>query len=187
MRRLKEKHCYVAANLQAELRRVQSESPGFMERQLELPDGTCLAVGDERFRCAEALFRPMLAGLEAQGLHQLAYGAIKKCEVDLHRGLAGHVVLTGGTMLLPGMAERMQQELQAFVPPSLPTRVSLHPQPLYSAFAGGSIAASMSDMVSKWITREEYMEHGMMLLQQRCPCLLEASEQASLLASRAGG
>jgi len=186
LRQFKEEHSYVALDFKEELNRARSDSLGF-ERSMELPDGTLLAAGSERFRCAEALFQPLLAGIEAQGLHQMTHGAFKKCEVDLQRGLARNVVLTGGTMQLPGMEERMRQELQTVLPLSLQVKVSRHPLPLYSAFAGGSITASMSDMVEKWTTREDYLECGLAALERCCPWSLHAHELARRVAPRAGG
>jgi hypothetical protein len=43
-----------------------------------LPDGRVLELGPERFRAAEALFRPDLLGLEWPGLHELVAASIKR-------------------------------------------------------------------------------------------------------------
>lgn len=119
------------------------------------------------------------------GLHELAYQAITKTEVDLHRQLAKNVILAGGTMQMPGMEARMQQELRSLLPVSVPAKATLLEQPQYSAFVGGSITASMCSMEPRWVTRPEYMEIGLAAIQRRCPCLLEAGEQAGMHACRA--
>ena len=36
-------------------------------------DGQVITVGNERFRCPEALFNPAVLGLEASGIHEMTY------------------------------------------------------------------------------------------------------------------
>jgi actin len=40
-------------------------------------------LGSERFRCPEALFQPSLLGSEADGIQEIVYKYIMKCDVDL--------------------------------------------------------------------------------------------------------
>jgi actin len=42
-------------------------------------------VGNERFRCPEALFNPAVLGLEAEGVHAMTYNSIMKCDVDVRK------------------------------------------------------------------------------------------------------
>ena len=39
-----------------------------LEKNYELPDGEVITVGNERFRCAEAIFNPSLLGINSVGL-----------------------------------------------------------------------------------------------------------------------
>jgi len=64
-----------------------------------------------RFRAPEALFQPSFLGLEAAGIHETTYNSIFKCDLDIRRDLYGNVVLSGGTTMYPGIADRMQKEL----------------------------------------------------------------------------
>lgn len=41
----------------------------------------------------------------------LRYNSIFKCDLDIRRDLYGNVVLSGGTTMFPGIADRMQKEL----------------------------------------------------------------------------
>jgi actin-related protein len=41
-----------------------------------------ITIGNERFRCPEALFQPSFLGMEAAGIHETTYNSIMKCDVD---------------------------------------------------------------------------------------------------------
>ncbi|KAG9473042.1 hypothetical protein GDO78_015321 [Eleutherodactylus coqui] len=58
---IKEKLCYVAEDIDAELRKKLQE----VEDEYKLPDGNVIKVHNQRFRCPEALFAPDNIGIEA--------------------------------------------------------------------------------------------------------------------------
>merc|ERR1711969_119023 len=108
---------YVAEDYDAELGKADTSSD--LEKNYELPDGQVITVGAERFRCAEVLFKPNLIGKESDGIDKLAYESIMKCDVDIRRDLYTNTVLSGGTTMFPGIADRMQKEITALAPSTM--------------------------------------------------------------------
>lgn len=51
------------------------------------------------------------------------YNSIYKCDLDIRRDLYGNVVLSGGTTMYPGIADRMQKELTSMSPSSMKVRL----------------------------------------------------------------
>merc|ERR1711988_1177411 len=84
-----------------------------LEKNYELPDGQMITIGNERFRCPEVLFKPNLIGKEAEGIHKTTYNSIMKCDVDIRKDLYGNIVLSEGTTMFDGIADRMEKEIKA--------------------------------------------------------------------------
>ena len=94
----------------------EAEESSACEKNYELPDGRKILVGSERFRCAEVLFTPRLAGHDLDGVHQYCYDSVNSCEEAVRADLFANIVLTGGSTLFEGMTERLWREMHALVP-----------------------------------------------------------------------
>ncbi|XP_013120046.1 uncharacterized protein LOC100698705 isoform X1 [Oreochromis niloticus] len=167
VREMKEKCCCVALNYEDELSRGQSSC---REMHYTMPDGQIITLGTERFRAPEILFKPELIGRDHYGMHESIYRSILSTDIDLRRCFLGNIVLSGGNTLLPGLPERLQDEIKGLLPSDMGGSVCVtSPKDRDSSvWRGGAVLANMPTFTSAWIGREEYEEYGPQIVFRKC-------------------
>lgn len=169
VRNMKEKLCFVAPHKEWTIKDSSSDKS---EKEYRLPDGNCVTIGDEQFRCPEAMFQPSLFEIDAPSIQDMANQTILKCDDSLEgsiRGeMYGNIVLEGGSTLFPGFQERIAKEIVDQVPSSAKVNVVAMENRRRLSWTGGSILASLSTFQDMWITRKEYNESGSSIIHQKC-------------------
>lgn len=166
VRDIKETICYVVGDFDAAEKEAKESHA--CEKNYELPDGRKILIGKERFECPEIMFQPSKAGMQLEGIHNYCYDSVMKCDTDVRKDLFQNIILSGGSTLFEGLAERMWSEIHNLAPTNVRIKVMAPPERKYSVWLGGSILASLSTFQTMWITKGEYDESGPNIIHRKC-------------------
>lgn len=136
-------------------------------------DGQIITIGTERFRAPEILFQPNLIGLSMWGVHDALFDSIRRCtdDYDLRKEMYGNIILSGGSTMFYGTAERMITEMTAKAPSSCRVKIGNKDEREKRkclSYIGGAIMASQSSFTELLITADEYEEYGPSIVHRRC-------------------
>jgi len=176
VRIMKEKLCYVGYDIEQE-QKLALETTVLVE-SYTLPDGRVIKVGGERFEAPEALFQPHLINVEGVGVAELLFNTIQAADIDTRPEFYKHIVLSGGSTMYPGLPSRLERELkQLYLERVLrgereklskfKIRIEDPPRRKHMVFMGGAVLADiMKDRDNFWMTRKEYQEKGMRVMEK---------------------
>jgi actin-related protein len=91
--RIKEELCYVALDFDKEM------ASGAQEERFALPDEQLLHISSERFEGPEVLFQTHLIGKKSAGVHETAYNAVMRCDLDIRLELYSNIILVSTNQL----------------------------------------------------------------------------------------
>ncbi|XP_038071385.1 actin, muscle-like [Patiria miniata] len=169
-REIKEQMCRLALNFQPEMARLASDPS--LAKDYRLPDSKVITVSKEQLQCPEALLRPLVMGINAPGLCQLAVDSIEKCESSLREDMYANIVLSGGSSLFPGLADRLKLEVERHLEQSTTgapeVNIVAPPDRRYSSWMGGAILPTLPTFRHIWVSRQEYQESGPGIVHQKC-------------------
>ncbi len=176
VRQIKEKHCYVAYDINEE-RKLALETTCLMET-FTLPDGRVIKLGRERFEAPEALFTPSLIDCEKPGMADMLFEMIQAADIDTRTSYYKQIVLSGGSSMYPGLPSRLEKNLrERYLKEVLDgnqdrmkkvtIRIEDPPRRKHMVFLGGSVLADiMKDNQKFWMTKREYDEQGLRIIDK---------------------
>lgn len=141
----------------------------------ELPDGTTVELGGERCRIPEILFTGNSTNNEKffgfTGVHQMVTEAITKTDLDIRKDLYANIAVVGGNTLIPGFIERLQKQLYEVCPQNVRVKALANSstERRFSSWIGGSILSSLGSFQQMWMSKQEYEEHGAIMIERKCP------------------
>ncbi|VDD83542.1 unnamed protein product [Mesocestoides corti] len=83
-----------------------------------------------------------------------------KCNADIRKDLYANILISGGTTMFPGIADRMQKEITLLAPSTTEVKIVAPPERKYYVWMGGSLLASLATFQPMWISKQEYDESG---------------------------
>ncbi|KAH0789038.1 actin 1 [Histomonas meleagridis] len=149
VREVKEQLCYV---------RTSVEQPDPLPTAYEPPNGRQLMIGNERYLGPEVLFDPSLININGTGISNSISTSIDRCDNFLCRELLPNIVISGGSTMFQGMAERIENDIGNIVKKKV--KVIATPERKYGAWVGGSIFASTSVFEQFQITKQDWANEG---------------------------
>ena len=112
---------------------------------------------------------------------ELVFNSIQSGDMDLRADLFKHIVLSGGTTMYPGLPSRLERELkQLYLERVLKgdtdrlakfkMRIEDPPRRKHAVFMGGAVLAeAMKDRDDFWMSKAEYEEKGLSVLNKLGP------------------
>lgn len=164
---IKEKLCFVSTDY--ETQHAESQESSSLDQQFELPDKRTITVkGEVRISTPELIFKPELNGKSCKSIQALAWQSIQASDIDCRKELMKNVIMSGGTTMYDGMADRLKAELTTLAYAGSEIRIIAPADRKYSVWKGASTLASLSTFSSKWVTKADYEEHGESIVHRKC-------------------
>lgn len=169
-RKIKESACYTVMDYEAEIAKPEVTAPvNISVMRNGAKENITLELGNERFMVPEAIFRPSeLLGIDMVGIQHQIFDVVKHCPIDVRKTLLQNIVLSGGSTLFPGFAERLQKEVldiartQGFGLRNSDVVVKAPRNRKFLSWAGGSLLGSMiPDFVeNQCLSIDDYLDCG---------------------------
>ena len=121
----------------------------------EMPDGNTILVGNARADCFEPLFSPQLCAMSCGGISQMIYQVLQSINCQTN-----DIILVGGTTLVKGMKERIQNEMKLLF--NVDVNVISGNDNKWIPWLGAKVLDQQN--IGKVITKEQWQSEGALCL-----------------------
>jgi actin-related protein len=167
VKEIKEKTAFVAQDYDAELAAAAGDSSKNMA--YTLPDKRVMTIPAEvRMKIPELLFKPNLMGKECDSIQMLCWSSISDSDIDVRKELAKNIILSGGTTMYEGIADRLKNEVTALAASGMEVRIIASADRKFAVWKGASTLASLSTFETSWISAADYQEKGSAIVHTKC-------------------
>ncbi|XP_052283896.1 uncharacterized protein LOC127880612 isoform X2 [Dreissena polymorpha] len=161
-----EQACYVSGDYNQAKTECDGDPTPFRRQvdltEFDLPEGahSLVELDYACFKSPEGFFNTELWEMDYKNLQRQVFNAIQQCPMDSRKHMYRSVYLSGGVTMIPGFAERLQEELHKLAPPSVVVEVHASPQRYHAAYIGACSVASMDIFEMSCVSTEEWRKHG---------------------------
>ncbi|CAL6076015.1 Actin [Hexamita inflata] len=156
---VKEKYCYCAN---------QALAMEFMDFQPINNQNICgvnIDIGQEAFIAPEIFFDPSIySKIHDQSIAQIVFNSIQHCPIDCRKTMYENIYLSGGSTILKGFSQRLQNDIQAIVDSKnlrgITVNVKSHSLQRTAVFSGASIFGSKPEFKDVVLSKQRYDEEG---------------------------
>lgn len=135
-----------------------------------LPDCSVITVpATVRMGCPELLFNPGKNGYACHSIQDLTWNSVMKADIDTRKDLCKNIILSGGSSMYDGIADRLKTEIVNKAPAGAEIRIVASADRKYAVFRGASTLASLATFKSSWISQQDYNESGVGIIHRMCP------------------
>jgi len=101
-------------------------------------------------------------------IQNLAWKSVSSSDIDVRRDLLKNIILSGGSTMYEGLADRLKTEIVNLAPAGAEIRIIATQDRKYAVWKGASTLASLSSFGASWISKDEYEENGASIVHRKC-------------------
>jgi actin beta/gamma 1 len=121
---IKEQTSLCVFNPELENKRIK-EGVDKYDKEFVLPDGNSLIINSERFMLSEPLFNPRLIHMDYINIANAIANIVKSWERENWEELISNIILSGGASLIPGLKDRLKDELKKYFPDKINEKTNI--------------------------------------------------------------
>ncbi len=156
---IKEKTSLCILNAEEEKKRIKEGLTKY-DQQINFPDGSELIINSERFMIAETFFNPSLIHINYISLAEAISKVVKTWERENWEEIIQNIIISGGTSIIPGIAERLKMELLKFFTDKIKNSINVIAVSGREnmGWIGASILYSKGQLTKGWIQNPQVGE-----------------------------